>query len=94
MFKENQRIQMTCECCSKVYDLQKTEEIPDHVFLMRCNFCIECDFNDKMTDYYDEWWDDNENPLERPTPVPDNQLCMPFIFDELEISKTQIYEHQ
>ncbi len=80
-----QRIQMTCECCNKVYDLRKTDEIPVHVFFMRCNFCIECDFNNKMTDYYSEWWDENENGDNIPTPVPDNQLCMPFVFEEIGI---------
>ncbi len=82
-----ERISLTCESCNKVYDLQKTEEIPAHIFFMRCNFCIECDFNNKMTDYYHEWWDENEdgNQLEKPIPVGDNQLCMPFIMDEIGV---------
>jgi hypothetical protein len=84
----NQRIQMTCEGCGKVYDLTKTEEIPAHVFLMRCNWCPNCE--DKAEDYYEEWYDENESSEEQPPPIPDNQLCLPFIFDELEI---KVKEH-
>lgn len=86
-----ERIQLTCECCGKVWDLEKTPEIPAHVFLMRCNFCLECDMNGKMMDYYCEWWDEDGNNPDNPKPIPvsDNQLCMPFIFDELEIPKTK-----
>lgn len=82
-----ERIQLTCECCNKVWDLSKTNEIPAHIFFMRCNFCIECDFNGKMTDYYEEWWNEDDNDPSGPNfnPVPDNQLCLPFIFDEIGI---------
>ena len=80
-----ERIQLTCEGCQKVYDLEKTKELPDHVFFMRCNFCPCCE--DKATDYYNEWWDEDENDPDKPIPVGDNQLTMPFIFDELEIKK-------
>lgn len=40
--------------------IKKTNEIPAHIWKIRCNFCIECEFNDKMTDYYKEWWDEDE----------------------------------
>ncbi len=89
-----ERIQLTCEGCKKVYDLRKTEELPAHVFFMRCNFCPECE--DTATDYYNEWWDEDENkdPKLLPVPVSDNQLCMPFIFDELEIPKIKTLLYQ
>jgi hypothetical protein len=80
-----QRINLTCQTCNKVYDLPKTEEIPAHVFQMKCNWCPVCE--DQADDYYNEWWDENENDTEPQMPVPDNQLCMPFIFDELELDK-------
>lgn len=50
---ENLRFKLSCECCGKVYDMPRTEEIPADVTAMACNFCIECE--DKMNDYYDEW---------------------------------------
>lgn len=79
-----ERIQLTCETCKKVYDLEKTEELPAHVFFMRCNWCPECE--DQAQDYYYEWYDENENDgTPPPPPVPDNQLCMPFIMDEIGI---------
>lgn len=81
-----ERIQLTCEWCSKVYDLKKTEEIPKHVFFMKCNWCPACE--DTADDYYNEWWDEDDNDgKEQPTPVPDNQLCMPFLFDEIGIKE-------
>lgn len=87
------RIILHCECCEKDWDLSRTPELPAHVWKMRCNFCLECDFAGKMTDYYREWWDDDENAEPMPTPVPDNQLCMPFIFNELNIPKLQPQTH-
>lgn len=84
-----QRIQLTCETCGKVHDLRKTKELPDHVFFMRCNWCIECE--DRAKDYYEEWWDEDENnPDTQPIPVSDNQLCLPFIFEEIGIKENQL----
>lgn len=81
------RIQLTCQTCGKVHDLRKTSELPAHVFFMKCNWCPAC--SDQADDYYSEWWDENENDgSEPPQPVPDNQLCMPFIFDEIGILET------
>ena len=80
-----ERIKLTCEGCQKVYDLKKTNEIPANVFFMRCNWCPCCE--DNADDYYYEWWDEDENNPDKPQPIPvgDNQLTMPFIFDELNI---------
>lgn len=82
-----QQIRLTCEHCRTVHDLRKTPELPAHVFVMRCNWCPHCE--GQVDDYYSEWWDDDEdgnkgNPV--PQPVPDNQLCMPFIMDEIGIT--------
>ncbi len=79
------QIKLTCENCNEVWDLIKTPELPEHVFFMRCNWCPKCE--DTATDYYEEWWDENENGDNVPTPVPDNQLCMPFIFEEIGIKE-------
>lgn len=81
------RIICHCECCKKDWDLPKTNEIPAHVWKLRCNYCIDCDIAGRMTDYYEEWYDEYENAEPQSTPVPDNQLCIPFIFDELNIPK-------
>lgn len=78
-----ERIKLTCETCHTTHDLEKTEEIPEHVIFMRCNWCPCCE--DQADDYYKEWWDDENNPKSYPIPVPDNQLCMPFIFDEIGV---------
>jgi len=70
-------IKMICETCNNVYSLRKTDEIPEHVFLMRCNWCGECE--DKAQDYYDEWWNEWENtPETMQTPYNPNQLVLPF----------------
>ncbi len=78
-----ERINLTCETCGIVHDLRKTDEIPKHVFFMRCNWCPDCE--DQAKDYYQEWWDENENSEPQPIPVGDNQLCMPFILDEIGV---------
>lgn len=80
------RIVCHCECCKKDWDLPKTNELPAHVWKLRCNFCIDCDIADRMTDYYEEWWDENENTLEQPIPVTDNHLCFPFLLQEIWIN--------
>lgn len=79
------RIKLTCETCNHIWDLPKTEEIPLLVFNMHCNWCPKCE--DRAQDYYQEWWDEDENgdPELKPVPIDDpNQLCLPFIFEELE----------
>jgi hypothetical protein len=82
-------IHLTCQTCQKVYELEKTSEIPAHVFTMKCNWCPVCE--DTADDYYEEWWDekDNEKPENAPIPVPDNQLCFPFIMEELGINEVK-----
>jgi hypothetical protein len=84
------RIQLTCEGCNKVYDLEKTPEIPAHVFSMHCNFCPVCE--DSAESYYEEWWDEDENNPDTPKPIPvgDNQLCMPFLFDEIGVQQLSL----
>jgi len=80
-----ERIKLTCETCHTVHDLQKTNELPAHVFFMRCNWCPNCE--DQANDYYEEWWNEDEDNTDKPQPIPvgDNQLCMPFIFDEVGV---------
>lgn len=83
-----ERISLTCENCNHVWDLRKTNELPTHVFFMRCNWCPKCE--DEAKDYYEEWWDENENNIDSPKiSVGDNQLCMPFIMEEIGVPNFQ-----
>lgn len=59
------RIKLLCKCCGQVHDLPRTNEIPDEVTALACNFCIECE--DKMDDYYNEWYIKEEE-----LPIADN----------------------
>ena len=72
--------------------MPKTEEIPAHVFFMRCNWCPLCE--DQAKDYYKEWWDEDEDNPDKPKPIPvgDNQLCLPFIMDEIGVPKHELIE--
>lgn len=79
-----EKISLKCETCGETHILNKTPELPAHVFNLKCNWCIKCE--DRAEDYYYEWWDDNENDGKEPMPdPPDNQLCLPFIFDEIGV---------
>ena len=58
----NLRIKLLCECCGVVHELPRTDEIPPEVNSLACNFCCECE--DKMNDYYNEWYiDESELPI-------------------------------
>ena len=83
-------IQLTCQKCKTKHSLKKTNEIPDNIFFLKCNWCPNCE--DRADDYYYEWWDEDENNTEKTNtePVGDNQLCMPFIFEEINITKNII----
>lgn len=65
------RIKLHCKCCGKVHDLPRTEEIPEEVGSLQCNFCIECE--DKMDDYYNEWYIEES---ELPVIVDPNQITL------------------
>ena len=71
-------IKITCEGCGKVHEVRRTNEIPDNVISMGCNWCPDCSAKEDYMEWYnfinDEDSDDD---------VPDNQLCFPFIIDEI-----------
>jgi len=87
--KPEQTLTLTCESCNKVHKLEKTNELPSHVFFMRCNWCPCCEGT--VDDYYNEWWDEDENDPNKPLPIPEdpNQLCLPLsdIFQMAEPKK-------
>lgn len=82
-------INLTCETCGRVHEVTRTSEIPDWVISMGCNWCPLCE--DRAEDYWEEWYNGNEyDPGNQPPPpIPDNQLCLPFIFDEIGIPKPE-----
>ncbi len=64
---------LICEASGCVHIMNRTSEIPDHINILRCNWCINCE--DKAQDYYNEWWDEEENKIENERiPVAPNQL--------------------
>lgn len=81
-------IQLQCDHCHKVHEVKRTSEIPAWVVSLGCNWCPACE--DEADDYWQEYYKpDNEHGYfePEPEPIPDNQLCFPFLFDELEIPK-------
>lgn len=79
-------INITCDGCKKTWEVTRTNEIPDNVVSMGCNWCPECE--DSATSYYEEWYNESDDNGGLPEiPIGDNQLCLPFIFDELEIKQ-------
>lgn len=71
---------ITCEGCKKVHKVKRTPEIPKDVVSMGCNWCPDCIAND----YYDEWYNRSDGDKPTPNKVPDNQLFLPFIANEIE----------
>ena len=65
-------IKILCDCCKIVLDVPRTNEIPEDVKYLKCNFCTGCEANDKMNDYYlEEYVYESDNISD---PVPPNQL--------------------
>lgn len=82
------KINLYCEGCNTTIEVNRTSEIPDWVISLRCNWCPSCE--DSADEYWEEWYyPDREGGdlIEIPEPIPDNQLCLPFIFDEIEVNK-------
>jgi hypothetical protein len=82
------QINITCDNCGTVHSVKRTPEIPDWVISMGCNWCPNCE----ATEYYEEWYNPkNEgDDFNEPIPVGDNQLTMPFIFDEIGVPKESL----
>ena len=81
---------LTCETCGHVYDMEHKPEssgdwIKPHILRVKCNWCPKCE--DRGEGYWEEFLDENDDQEPLPAPVPDNQLTMPFLFDELGIPK-------
>jgi len=76
------RINITCDTCHETHEVTRTNEIPKTAISMGCNWCPDCE--DKAEDYYTEWYNYNdEDDQDKEPPIDPNQLCMPFILDEI-----------
>jgi len=75
-------IKMNCDC-GKVHEVRKDKEAPKNAISMGCNWCPDCE--DTAEDYYNEWYNlndgENENIVE--PEVPDNQLMLFSIADDV-----------
>jgi len=58
------KINVKCEGCGKIHNLNRTEEIPEDVVSLICNWCIECE--DMAKDYYAERYCYEEEPINNP----------------------------
>jgi len=76
-----EKINITCDTCHVTHEVNRTSEIPSNVVSLYCNWCPDCE--DKATEYYEERYNTNDGDNNIPDPVPDNQLCLPFILDEI-----------
>lgn len=56
------KINITCDICKKTHVVGRTNEIPDEVTELFCNWCPEC--TDELDDYYDERY--GYNPIKLP----------------------------
>lgn len=83
-------INLTCDTCNKVHVVDRSSEIPGWVIALACNWCPCCE--DQADGYWEERYlpeNEGDDPPNIPTPVPDNQLTMPFIFDEIGVPKSE-----
>lgn len=79
-------IKITCETCNKTHEVSRTSEIPEHVVSMGCNWCPDCE--DMAEDYYEEWYNENDE-VNGDEDIPNNQLTMPFIIQEINENTSQ-----
>ena len=80
-------IKMNCDC-RKVHEVMRDKDAPKNAISMGCNWCPDCE--DTAQDYYTEWYnsindddgDDDNKPIS-PDDVPDNQLMLFSIADDI-----------
>jgi len=78
-------IRMNCDC-GKVHQVPRDNDAPQFAISMGCNWCPDCE--DTAEDYYNEWYntsddDDNDNFNHSNIDVPDNQLMLFSIADDI-----------
>lgn len=78
--KKSMKINITCDTCHTIHSVDRDDQAPKNAVSMGCNWCPLCE--EKAEDYYEEWY--NESDEKHPQPeIPDNQLVMPFVLDEI-----------
>lgn len=79
-----QKINIHCQTCLKVHEVDRDNDAPKTAVSMWCKFCPSCE--DRATDYYEEGYNESDNDdLEKPTePDSPNQLVLPFIIEQIE----------
>lgn len=81
------KISINCQLCSITHQVDRTPEIPAHVTSLCCNWCPDC--HEKAKGPYKEWYNEQDNS-DKTEPVPDNQLMMPFLLDEITADQEQL----
>lgn len=83
-------INLTCDTCGKVHVVERTSEIPGYVIALACNWCPCCE--DRAEGYWEQRYlpDEDDGEGNEPiVPIPDNQLCLPFIMDEIGVPRSE-----
>lgn len=77
-----ENIKINCDC-GKIHQVRKDKSAPKSAISMGCNWCPDCE--DIAEDYYHEWYNFNdENGSKEIEPdVPDNQLMLFSIADDI-----------
>ena len=64
------KINITCDICKVTHSVHRTNEIPEDVTELFCNWCFDCE--DKAKDYYDERYGYETIP----EPINPNQIIL------------------
>ncbi|MGH2666097.1 hypothetical protein [Flavobacterium sp.] len=75
-----QTIKMNCDC-GRTHDVIRDKSAPNNAISMGCNWCPDCE--DTADDYYDEWYNTNDGDDDTTPDVPDNQLMLFSIADDI-----------
>ena len=75
------KINITCETCKKVYEVDRDHDAPKSAVSMGCNWCPKCE--DLAEDYYNEWYNDNDDGDILSPDVPDSQLMLFSVTDDI-----------
>lgn len=84
------KINITCEGCHTTTEVTRTNEIPDNIISMGCNWCPSCE--EDAEDYYDEWYNtgDGDTPQADEPINPRQKEIFPLYPDEKHYEKESI----
>lgn len=78
-------ININCDGCHAVTEVTRTNEIPDNVISLGCNWCPSCE--DDANDYYDEWYNTGGGDGDEP-----DEPTNPFQKDLFPLYEVQLQE--